>query len=316
MGHEITGEVIEARKGATEFSVGDRLSLAADIRCGKCYYCERSLYNLCDNLKILGRDVDGGFAEYMALTKDILERGIVNHLPPNLSFVDGALSEPMCSVLAAQDRLAVGLGDTVVVLGGGPIGCLHAEIAHLRGARQVILVEPSAERAANAAALFHVDRVAAPQDAVEAVQEQTNGVGADAAIVATPAPEASTQAVELVRKRGRIALFGGLPRQNPTVHLNGNEIHYNEKTVVGTFSYHPRYHKLALELLSSGKIDPKKLIATYSLEDARKAITDARQGKVLKAVLVPDLEEGPALFRLDRDERSTASTSSKSHIHR
>lgn len=287
MGHEITGEVVEVGKNVKEFSRGDRLALAADIHCGKCYYCQRSLFNLCNDLKILGREVPGGFAEYVALPGEALERGIVNRLPADLSFVDGALSEPMCSVLAAQDTLGVGLGDTVVVLGGGPIGCLHVEIAHLRGARQVILVEPSPERAVKAKELFHVDLVAAPQDAGQQVKEQTNGIGADVVIVAAPVPEASAQAVELVRKRGRIALFGGLPKQNSTVHLDGNRIHYNEISLVGTFSYHPRYHRLALALLSSGKVDAKKFITTYPLEDAEQAIFDARQGRVLKAVLVP-----------------------------
>lgn len=287
MGHEVTGEVVEVGTEVEGFSQGDRLALAADIHCGNCYYCQRSLFNLCEHLKILGREVPGGFAEYMALSGEVLKRGVVSRLPSSLSFIDGALSEPMCSVLAAQDTLGVGFKDTVVVFGGGPIGCLHVEIAHLRGAKQVILIEPSTERAAKAKELFYVDMTATPEDADKLVNEQTNRIGADVAVVATPAPEASAQAVRLVRKRGRIALFGGLPAQNSTVHLDGNRIHYDEISLVGTFSYHPMYHKLALELISCGKIDPKKFIKTYPLEDVKQAVLDAREGRVFKAVLVP-----------------------------
>jgi L-iditol 2-dehydrogenase len=287
MGHEVTGEVVEVGKEVEGFRCGDRLALAADIHCGHCYYCQRSLFNLCENLKILGREVPGGFAEFIALPGEVLKRGVVNRLPANLSFTDGALSEPMCSVLAAQDTLGVGLQDIVVVFGAGPIGCLHVEIAHLRGAKRVILIEPFVERAEKAKKLFHVDTIATPEEADAVVKEETDGIGVDVAIVATGVSEASAQAVRLVRKRGRVAVFGGLPKHNSTLHLDGNRIHYDEISVLGTFSYHPIYHKLALELLSTGRIDPKKFIKTYPLEDVKQAIWDAREGRVFKAVLLP-----------------------------
>ncbi|MGE5599637.1 MAG: zinc-binding dehydrogenase [Bacteroidota bacterium] len=292
MGHEVTGIVREAGPDAGGYRPGDRLALAADIRCDRCHYCLSGRPNLCTDLKILGKHVPGGFVELMALTSAVLQRGIVRRLPEELSFVQGALSEPFSSVLAAQDSLGVGFGQTVVVIGAGPIGCLHAALAKARGAFRVVLADRSPGRLAAAARALNglgIGDFLNPEttDLVTAVRGLTEGLGADVAIAACPAPEVPGQAVRMVRKRGTVGVFGGFPPGREKLEIDGNLLHYGEIRLVGNFSYHPRYHRLSLEALARRVVDPDRFIAVYPLNQLAQAILDARAGRILKAVLVP-----------------------------
>lgn len=293
MGHEVTGTVAAVGADAAGgFKEGERLALAADIRCDACYYCRQGLPNLCHNLKILGKHVAGGFVEYMVLTDEVLRRGIVHRLPEGLDFVQGTLSEPLSSVLSAHDLLGVGFGQTVVVIGAGPMGCLHAALAKARGAFRVILADRSRLRLAlaeQALATSGVDCFLNPDetDLEVKVREMTDDLGADAVIVACPAPEVPGQAVRLVKRRGTVGVFGGFPPGRDRLEIDGNILHYGEIRLVGNFSYHPRYHRLSLETLAARVIDPDPFITVYPLTGLAEAIDDASQGKVLKAVLVP-----------------------------
>lgn len=290
-GHEVSGIVIavgEALRGA--YREGDRLALAPDVHCGHCYYCRRGWYNLCDDLRIVGitPGYAGGFAERMAITAEILQNGIVHRMPEGLSFVEGALAEPLSSVLAAHHMAQTSLGDRVVIIGAGPIGCLHIAVAKRRGAR-VLVAQRSAPRRA-LAARFGPDVIIDPteEDLVEAVLAWTNGLGADIAICANPVAATQEQAVRLVRKRGQVILFGGLPRSNPMTTLDGNRIHYGEIRLFGVFSYHPSMHELALQMLTEGIVDADQIVThTFSLEEAPHAFRIAAQGEGLKVIVKP-----------------------------
>ncbi len=288
-GHEAAGRVVDVGKHVSGYSVGDRLAVAPDVHCGRCYYCRREMYNLCDDLRFIGitPGYPGGFAEQIVLTGDILANGIVHRMPENLSFTDGALAEPCSSVLACHENAETNRKDTIVVLGAGPIGCLHVCIAKSRGAR-VIVSEPS-ERRRKLAARFRPDAVADPlsEDAVARVLELTEGLGADIVICANPQATTQTQAVEMVRKGGRVVLFGGLPKSAAMTTLDGNRIHYGEIEVVGSFSYHPAAHELALRLLSSGSI-PTELLIThrFTLDRIGEAFEGAEKAEGLKVMIV------------------------------
>jgi L-iditol 2-dehydrogenase len=288
-GHEMAGTVTETGRNVTPWQAGDRIALAADVHCGACWYCARGLFNMCESLRILGKHLDGGLAEYMLLTPDLLRHGIVNRVPAGLSLLHAAISEPLCSVLASHDELAIQAGETVAVIGCGPMGILHLELLRARQAR-VIMIDLSPTRLALArdafAAEFTID--ANHADPVQQVRALTEGVGADVAIVAAPSAGAVCQSIQLVRKRGRIGLFGGLPSAEREVALDINLIHYNELRLVGNFSYHPRYHEYALRLLASGGVRAAKLITAYPIEETRQGLHDIRDGKVLKAVVVPN----------------------------
>lgn len=288
-GHEMAGTVCEAGSGVTTWAKGDRIALAADVHCGECWYCARGLFNMCGSLRILGKHLDGGLAEYMLLTPDILRHGIVNRVPAGLSLLHAAISEPLCSVLASHDELAVQAGETIAVIGCGPMGILHLELLRARQAR-VFMIDLSPTRLALARDAFGAEVTidASQADPVQRVRELTEGVGADVAIVAAPSAAAVRQSIQLVRKRGRVGLFGGLPTAAREVALDINVIHYNELRLVGNFSYQPRYHECALGLLASEGVRAGKLITVYPIEETRQGLHDIREGNVLKAVVVPN----------------------------
>jgi L-iditol 2-dehydrogenase len=289
-GHEASGVVVEVGKDLAHYAPGDCLAIAPDVHCGRCYYCKRGMYNLCDDLRLVGitPGYPGGFAEKMALTGEILTNGIVHPMPDGLAFNAAATAEPCCSVLASHDKAGTSLGDVVVVLGAGPIGCLHVSIAKSRGATAIVS-EPIAKRR-ELIKVFEPDVVIDPtsEDVVARVRELTGGLGADTVVCANPVASTQTQAVEMVRKAGRVVLFGGLPKADPMTTLDGNIIHYGEIEVVGAFSYHPIYHELALDLLNQGVIPADLLISgTFPLEKVGEAFESAASGDVLKVVVSP-----------------------------
>jgi L-iditol 2-dehydrogenase len=290
MGHELTGIVREVGREVSGYRVGDRIAVAPDVSCGRCWYCRRGLVNLCLEHRMLGTHWPGGFAEYLHLPRQVLERGMVHHVPEGVSLTDACLSEPAASVLAAQHNAGVGLGDTVLVIGDGPIGCLHVEVARARGASRVIVAGlmrlKEAERFAPDALID-----AGRQDAVAETLRLTDGLGADVAICATPVAATQEQAVEAVRKRGKVVLFGGLPRTAPMTTLNSNLIHYNELTILGAFSYPATTHQQALVVIRDGKITPPKYFnLTVPLERIGEGFAAAAEGRALKVLVRPRKE--------------------------
>lgn len=288
-GHEAAGIVIKAGQGQSRFAVGDHVAIAPDVHCGRCYYCQRGLYNLCDEIRFIGvtPGLPGALAEKLVLTGEILANGIVHRMPEGMSFAEGSLAEPSCSVLASHDRAGTGLGDMVVVMGAGPIGCLHVIVAKARGAR-VVVSEPSPVRR-RLAEQCRPDAVVDPtaEDLESRVRQMTAGVGADIVICANPVAETQTQAVQIVRKRGKVILFGGLPKANPMVTLDSNRIHYGEIEIVGAFSYHPTAHQRALDLIHRKVIRAELLVThTYGLKDIGEAFEAAATGEALKVVIV------------------------------
>ena len=289
-GHEIAGMVVAAGPHMSRFAVGDRLAVAPDIHCGRCYYCQRGLYNLCDYLRHLGitPGYPGGFAEQMVLTGEVLAHGVVHRIPDGMEYAVAALAEPCASVLAAHERIGAGPGDTVVVIGAGPIGCLLVAVARARGAT-VFVVQRSARRR-ELIRPFGPEVVvdSSQEDPVDRVRDLTDGLGVDVAICANPSAATQAQAVRMVRKRGRIVLFGGLPRSHPLTTLDGNRIHYGEIEVVGAFSYQPDHHAAALDLLASGAIPTGRLIThSLPLDAVAEAYRVADSGEALKVMVTP-----------------------------
>jgi L-iditol 2-dehydrogenase len=171
-------------------------------------------------------------------------------------------------------------------MGAGPIGCLHIIIAKARGAL-VIVSEPSPIRR-RLAERCGPDAVVDPtaEDLGACVRRMTAGVGADIVICANPIAETQAQAVQIVRKRGKVILFGGLPKANPLVTLDSNRIHYGEIEVVGAFSYHPTVHERALELIHRKVIPADFLVThTFGLPEIGKAFEAAAAGEALKVVV-------------------------------
>jgi L-iditol 2-dehydrogenase len=287
MGHEIAGVVEEVGRKVKKFKVGDKVAIAPDVSCGECYYCKRGLPNLCLNHRLIGTHWPGGFAQFIYLPAEIISHGIINYIPEGLTFEEATISEPASSVVACQEYNNVSLGDTVVIIGDGPIGCLHLEVARARGASRIIMVGLTR---LDIVKKFSPDYLidAGSQDPVKEVLEITNGLGADIAIVANSAVKTHEQGVEMVRKRGKVIIFGGLPKDKPMTTLNSNLIHYNELSLVGAFSYPVYAHEKALNLIALKKINAKNYIdKIVPLEEIEEGIKYAEQGKALKVVVNP-----------------------------
>lgn len=287
MGHEIAGVVEEVGAKVTLFKAGDKVAIAPDVNCGECYYCKRGFVNLCLNHKMLGTNWPGGFAQYIYLPAEVLSRGFVEHIPEGVGFDEASVAEPACSVLACQKNINVSLGDTVVVFGDGPIGCMHLEVAKARGASKVILI---GRRKLELAEQFEPTHIinSSIKDPVREVLNITDGLGADFCICANPNPHTQEQGVEMVRKRGTVVLFGGLPKTSPMTTLNSNLIHYNEINIIGSFSYPKTQLKEALRFIKEGKISAQKYTTRkVALGQISEGIVMVKEGKALKVVVKP-----------------------------
>lgn len=284
MGHEAVGEIAEVQ-GDIAFSLGQRVAIAPDVSCGVCSYCKRGLVNLCEHHKMLGTHYPGGFAQYMALPKEVIDHGFLELIPEELSLEEAALAETAAAVVECQRRLGITVGDTVVVLGDGPVGCLHVELAHSRGARVVLA---GMDRLA-LAERFHPDLLLDNRDSesvIQAVLDATEGRGADVVIAAVPTAAVQQQGLRMLRKRGTLVIYGGVPKATPFTQLDSNLIHYNELTVTGAFSYPACGLQNALEALRTGKIQAKRYVSDIvPLEDIVEGFSLARRGASLKVLV-------------------------------
>jgi len=289
LGHELTGVIAEVGKSVRGYKEGDKVAVAPNIPCGKCYYCTKGMQTACDNLRTIGVHSNGGFAEYVLIPNLAIQQDCVNIIPDNVSFEEAALIDPVSCAINACELSKVKLGDTVVVIGAGPTGCLNVEICKNAGAGKIILVQRSIERL-NKAKFTGADVYVSPleEDVIQRVKEETKGRGADVVIVACPSAEAQRQAIEMVAKRGSVNFFGGLPKDNPFVNLNNNLIHYKECSVVGTHGGSSRHCQLALQLIASKKIKTKEYIThRLSLVNFLEGIDIVEGKKGLKVAIIP-----------------------------
>ena len=291
IGHEVAGVVAALGDGVEGFAVGDGVQVIAAVPCGECRECMLGHENICENLTSIGYDYDGGYAEYLIVPELVLRVGGVNRIPEGLSFPEAAMTEPLACVLNGQELARVGEGDDVVVIGMGPIGCLHARLARARGASRITLVERSPERLELAAARIGPDEVvlAGPDhDPVAAVHALTDGRGADVVIVAAPSGAAQEEGIRMAAKRGRISLFGSLPKDDPYIRLDANDVHYRDLTIVGAANSTPAQNREALTMIAEGRVPVADLITrTLPLEGLFDAIEGARSGQGIKYVIAP-----------------------------
>jgi L-iditol 2-dehydrogenase len=289
LGHEFVGVVSEVGEGVQGLLPGNHVIASPAVPCGHCLECVAGRYNRCDHLLSIGEDLPGGFAQYVRLPAQAVSRGSVLPVSPALSLEAATLVEPLSCVLNGQELVDVGIGDTVVVIGLGTIGCMHLVLARLRGARRLIGVERERVRL-EVAQCFHADLYvhAQEQDPVAAVLEATGGRGAEVVIVACSSHEAQQQALAMAAKGGRVSLFGGLPKDNPMVLLNTNLIHYRELLVVGAFGApFPILYKAA-ELVANGAIPADLFISgRFPLEKIREAFDMAAQAHSLRVIVLP-----------------------------
>jgi L-iditol 2-dehydrogenase len=289
LGHEVAGEITEIGASVEGWSVGDRVQVIAAIPDGTCHFCRRDQQTVCEDLESIGYQYDGGFAELMRVPAKVLAVDGVNRIPEHVPFEQASLVEPLACVLNGQELARVGDGDVVVVLGAGPIGCMHVRLARARGASTVAIVEVNERRlelAARAEPDASID--GSKDDPIDAVRKLTDGRGPDVVITATGVGAAQEQALQMAASRGRISLFGGLPKDASTIRFDSNLVHYRELSVFGAYGSAPRHNGEALRLIADGAVRVDDLIThRESLDKVHRAIQTVIAGTGLKVVVEP-----------------------------
>jgi len=291
IGHEVAGEVAEVGANVSGWSVGDRAQVIAAVPCGECYECRKGWMAVCQNQTSIGYQYDGGFAEYMVVPQAVLKVDGLNRIPEGVGFDEASAAEPFACAINAQELLGIEAGDTVVVFGAGPIGCIHTRIAcGVHGAARVFLVDVNAERLAMSAAAVHPDAVidASQVDVVAEVMRLTEGRGADVVITATAANITQEQAIAMAARNGRISFFGGLPKTNPTITCDSNLVHYRQLHIHGANGSAPEHNRKALAYIASGQVPVKDLITVHlPLERALEAFEIVAKGQAIKVTVEP-----------------------------
>jgi L-iditol 2-dehydrogenase len=287
LGHEFSGVIAETGGKIDGFKVGDGVSIAPVLPCLTCYNCKHGQENVCANRTAFGYEYDGAFAEYVRIPAAALRSGNAYHVPVDKCLENIALAEPLACCINGQGNSPIKLGDTVVIVGSGPIGLMHMLLAKHSGAK-VIVSEPNAQRR-EAALNLGADLVVDPtsEDLQSIVMKNTEGVGADVVILAIGVPALVNQAFDLARKRGYVNLFAGFS-VGDMPPLDVNKIHYKELRITGTSASSRKDHEVALKLITSNIIDPTKIIShKYSLTEANEAFSVAESGVGIKVAVIP-----------------------------
>jgi L-iditol 2-dehydrogenase len=291
IGHEIAGEVVSAGPEVTGWQTGDRAQVIAAVPCGDCYECRKGWMAVCQNQTSMGYQYDGGFAELMVVPRQVLAVDGLNRIPDNVDFDEASAAEPLACAINAQDLLGIEPGDTVVVFGSGPIGCMHIRVARgVHRAGPVYLVDVNADRLKMSADAVDPDQIidASEVDVVERVMELTGGRGADVVITATAANVTQEQAIAMAARNGRISFFGGLPKTNPTITCDSNVVHYRQLHIHGANGSAPEHNRRALEYISTGQVPVQDLITAHvPLDRVLDAFDLVRTGTAIKVTVEP-----------------------------
>jgi len=283
-GHEWAGEVVEVGEGLEWPKKGMRIRAGNSAPCLHCTMCQKGKYNLCENMIWLW----GAYAEYIKVPARMV---LVNmqEIPQHVSYEEAAITEPLACVLHGAEEANIKPGDTVTIIGAGPIGLLHLLTAKKFGAGRVISIDLVEDRLNFAERLGADETVnAGKEDVVERVRELTGGYGSDVVIEAIGLPSTWEQALKLVRKGGTVLEFGGCP-PGTEIKVNTEKLHYGELTVRGAFHATPLHFRKALNLIASRTIDVRPLITRkMRLENIREAFDILMTSKKeIKIAIIP-----------------------------
>ena len=259
-GHELAGIVEEVGEEVRNFRKGMRVVAANSAPCLECRYCRRDRANLCERLLFN----NGAYAEYIRIPGPIVRQNLLE-IPDHIDFADAALVEPLACVLRGVEGTGLQSGDTIAVIGMGPIGLMFIRLAKLRGAR-VIAVGKRTSQLLTAERMGADEIVSAveTEDVVAEVRRRTpDGEGVDVAVEAVGTPLTWEWAAGMVHRGGTVNFFGGCP-SGSSVRLDTSRLHYSEITIKASFHHTPAYIRMALECISRGDIQGKHFITGQS----------------------------------------------------
>jgi threonine dehydrogenase-like Zn-dependent dehydrogenase len=289
LGHEFAGEVVEVGLMVKSLKPGMRVAIAPNIGCGVCEQCIQGRGHLCPTYDAFGITLDGAFSEYVLIPREAIEQGNVVHLPEGVSFDEAALIEPFSCCYNGSRACQIEPGDSVLIVGAGPIGIMHLFLASLSGASKIIISEMIEERLTGALE-FGAELAVNPakEDLPAAIEEATGGRGVDVIIIAAPSPVAQEQALGLAAPQGRINFFGGLPQGREFISFNSNRVHYRQLVVTGTTGSSNYQYRKSMEIVASRRVDLSSLIsARFSLSEVTEALSLAASKQAMKVLITP-----------------------------
>lgn len=284
-GHEFSGIVDQLGEGVTNVKVGDRVAVANSAPCNECFYCKRGEFNLCENLDLL----NGAYAEYITVPARIVSKNMLV-IPDNLSFEKAAFCEPLANVVHGSARTEIKAGQSVGIIGIGPIGLMFARVAKLKGARVIVagrnpIKLKLAEEFAHADEIVDLKKYPNPEKIFKNFSDENKGL--DVAIECVGLPEIWERIFACVRPGGTVHFFGGC-KSGSKVCLDTTKMHYGDIKLMSVFHHTPKYFREALDLISSGQIEVEKLITDrLTLKDVEYAMQQHIEGKAIKFLITP-----------------------------
>ena len=284
-GHEFSGIVDRIGKNVTNVKVGDRVAVANSAPCGKCFYCRHEEYNLCENLDLL----NGAYAQYITVPKVIVEKNTIL-LPDDLSFDKAAFCEPLANVVHGVERTGIKAGQTVGIIGIGPIGLMFARLAKLKGAKVIAAGRNPeklrlAEEFAHADEIIDLNKYPNPEKIFKEYTEERKGL--DVAVECVGLPEIWERIFSCVRPGGTVHFFGGC-KSGSTVTFDTTKMHYGDIKLMSVFHHTPKYFRMALDYIASGDVEVEKLITdTITLDKIEWAMQEHIQGRAIKFLVKP-----------------------------
>lgn len=285
-GHEYAGTVEEVGNGVENFEEDMRVVATNSAPCGTCFFCKRNRPNLCAQLKT--SLVNGSYAEYIKVPAPVVQWN-THRIPDDLSFKHAALTEPLACVVHGIEESNIEMGDTVAIIGAGPIGQMLIMLAKKKGASTVITADLS-EMRRDFAKRAGADVLIDPQEEnpIERVREATDGYGADVVIEAVGLPSTWEQSIAMTRDGGTTILFGGAA-SGTTFEVDTVRFHYGQLTIKGVFHLTPKHVEQALKLLIAGDVDGNLLIThEMPLRDVEKALKMMSAGESMKVAIIPE----------------------------
>lgn len=288
IGHEFVGKIVAVGQKITNYEQGERVTVYPVITCGTCYACKSGRENICENRTTIGYQIDGGFSQYVKIPARAVQNGNVIKVPDGLDDTLVAASEPVAAASHGIKRSNLKEGDAVVIVGAGPIGLFHTQLARLKNPKQIIVIEPQEEKrslALKMGATHTIDPV--HEDPFEQIVQFTNGELVDVVIIDVGIPKVIEDSLSYVKKGGTFLVFAGCPHGS-TITIDPNVIHYKEINFTGSSASTNEIHREVLELLATGQMDIKELITEIvPLDDWQKAIEMKNNYMGIKVLINP-----------------------------
>jgi L-iditol 2-dehydrogenase len=286
LGHEVSGVISKVGGKVKGLKEGMRVAVAPVSGCGVCRQCISGMQVFCRQDIVLGLSTSGGLAEYMVIPEPHIKGGNVFVMPDSMGFDVAAVAEPLATVFTGLSACKVSPADVVLIVGAGPVGLMHIQMAKIFGAQKVIVSEILDDRR-EMALKFGADCVVNPitENLEEVILNLSYGRGADAIIIAAASGQAQSDSLELVAIGGHINFFGTLPKGKDKIAIESNKVHYKNIKILGTTGTTVLNYYKTMELLLSNKIDLSKFISgRFNLDQFEEAFEAAKSTRSLKVI--------------------------------